>query len=51
MLTQLPQGNKVVEALASSIAGFLWRDTWVPQLAEILFGSNRAYLLLETPKL
>jgi hypothetical protein len=51
-LTQLPQGNKVVEAAASNTDDFLWQDTWVSSTEQnILFGANRAYLHLETPKL
>jgi hypothetical protein len=47
--TQFSQGDNVIDAAATNIDGFHWRDTGVFQLKWIgLFGANTAYLHLET---
>jgi hypothetical protein len=51
-LTQFSQGNNVLDAAASHIHGFLWRDTCVSstQLNSPIW-TNKPYLQLETHKL
>jgi hypothetical protein len=51
-LTQFSQGNNVLDAAASNIKGFFGEIQVLLQVSCIyLFGTNRTYLLLETPKL
>jgi hypothetical protein len=50
-LPQLSQVINVLDAAASNIHGFLWRDTCVSSTQIGLFGANRPFLNLETPKL
>jgi hypothetical protein len=50
-LTQFLQRKNVIDAEASNINSFLWRDACV-QLNQIgLFATKKVYLLLEKPKL
>jgi hypothetical protein len=51
-ITQFPQENNELGAVASNIGGFFWRDTCVStaQVNRPVW-SKHTYLLLETPKL
>jgi hypothetical protein len=50
-LIQLSHGNNVLDAAPSNKDGILWRDTWVSSFTWIIiFGAERAYIHLETPK-